>query len=82
MVYSVIPVMVNVFPLLVCPYAKILAGMHIYHSTLINFGKQRKKGEENGLKLTINTTDNGHNNFLGSFLVHLPRRAIGTKYSV
>ena len=25
-VYSVIPVMVYVFPLLVCPYAKILAG--------------------------------------------------------
>lgn len=32
MAYSVIPVMVYVFPLLVCPYAKTLAGKYIDHN--------------------------------------------------
>lgn len=29
MVYSAMPLMVNVFPLLVCPYAKILAVVYM-----------------------------------------------------
>lgn len=50
MVYSVIPIMVYVFPLLVCPYAKTVANKNILSFYMNNRGWRMQSKEKNFFK--------------------------------
>lgn len=72
---SVIPLMVYVFPLLVWPYAKILpVKRYIQRKSLISISfssmctNQKKEWE---MKLTIDSFNNRHGDFLCSIFVNL-----------
>lgn len=83
--------MVYVFPLLVCPYAKILAveqkeeklfeKLFFPHQVVTKETKHQDSKLPNPL-LTINPTNDRKCNLLGSFLIYLLCQAVTPKYSI
>jgi hypothetical protein len=80
-VYSVTPVMVYVFPLLVCPYAKILA---VKEKNSLNLGQKLSHLRNRNVFfvwsiLTVNATNYREGNFPNPFLIDFLGTAVRMK---